>query len=83
MLVTMRAVALVALALAAAGCHSTSAEVVTSLASYDFACPEKKIQVTPGHDKGTWHAEGCGKRSDYVCEGWDSYNQQPVCSPNR
>lgn len=75
--------ALVLLAIAGAGCHSTSVEVVRSLAADDFGCPEKKIQVTPGRDKGTWRADGCGKRGDYTCEGWDSYNQKPVCAPAR
>jgi hypothetical protein len=65
------------------GCHSTSVEVVRSQASTDFACAERKIQVTPTKDGDTFHAEGCGKSGNYTCEGWDSYNQAPVCGPAR
>jgi hypothetical protein len=70
-------------ALAAVGCHSTSAEVVRSQASSDFACAESKIQVKPTKDKDTFRAEGCGKSGTYACEGWDSYNQAPICAPAR
>jgi hypothetical protein len=70
-------------ALAAVGCHSTSVEVVRSRASSDFPCAEGKIQVKPTKDKGTFHAEGCGKSGTYTCEGWDSYNQAPICAPAR
>ena len=66
-----------------AGCHSTSVEVVRAHAADDFACAESKVQVTPEKDKGSFRAEGCGKHATYTCEGWDSYNQAPVCSPNR
>jgi hypothetical protein len=69
--------------LAAVGCHSTSEEVVRSHASFDLACAESKIQVKPTKDSGTFHAEGCGKSRTYTCEGWDSYNQAPVCAPAR
>ncbi len=69
--------------LASTGCHSTSVEVVRSLAASDFVCPEDKIQVTPEKDKGTFRADGCGKNGTYTCEGWDSYNQKPVCAPGR
>jgi hypothetical protein len=79
----MRALAAALIVLAVAGCHSTSVEVVRSLASDDFPCPQQKIQVTPGRDKGTWRADGCGKSGNYTCEGWDSYNQKPVCTPTR
>jgi hypothetical protein len=70
-------------ALAAVGCHSTSVEVVRSKASSDFPCAESKIQVKSTKDKGTFHAEGCGKSGTYTCEGWDSYNQAPICAPAR
>jgi hypothetical protein len=70
-------------ALAAVGCHSTSVEVVRSRASSDFPCAESKIQVKPAKDKDTFHAEGCGKSGTYACEGWDSYNQAPICAPAR
>jgi hypothetical protein len=70
-------------ALAAVGCHSTSVEVVRSQASSDFGCAEKKIQVKPTKDKDTFQAEGCGKSGSYTCEGWDSYNQAPICAPTR
>ena len=75
--------ALMVLALAAVGCHSTAAEVVRAHAADDFGCAEKKIQVTAGHDKGTWRADGCGKSGSYTCEGWDSYSQAPICEPSR
>ena len=71
------------LALAAVGCHSTSVEVVRSHASSDFPCAESKIQVEPKKDAGTFHAEGCGKSGTYTCEGWDSYNQAPICARAR
>jgi hypothetical protein len=71
------------LAMLVAGCHSTSVEVVRSLASFDFSCAEDKIQVTPTRDKGTFHADGCGKSANYTCEGWDSYSQKPICGPSR
>jgi hypothetical protein len=71
------------IALAAVGCHSTSAEVVRSQASSDFGCAEKKIQVKPTKDKDTFDAEGCGKKGTYTCEGWDSYNQAPICRTAR
>ena len=70
-------------ALAAVGCHSTSVEVVRSHASSDLPCAESKIQVKPTKDKGTFHAEGCGKSGTYTCEGWDSYNQAPICRTAR
>ena len=72
-----------AVALATAGCHSTAVEVVRSEASTDFACPESKIQVKPAQEKGTYLADGCGKKGTYVCGGWDSYNQAPVCEPGK
>jgi ferric-dicitrate binding protein FerR (iron transport regulator) len=71
----------VALALATAGCHSTAVEVVQSQATTDLACPQGKIQVKPAGEKGTYQADGCGKKATYVCGGWDSYNQAPVCQP--
>ena len=71
------------LAFAAVGCHSTSAEVVRSQASSDFPCAESKVQVKPTKDKDTFRAEGCGKSGTYRCEGWDSYNQAPLCAPAR
>jgi hypothetical protein len=72
-----------ALPLATAACHSTAAEVVQSLATTDLACPAKKIQVKPAAEKGTYQAEGCGKRATYECGGWDSYSQAPICEPAR
>ncbi len=72
-----------AFALTTAGCHSTAAEVVRSLASTDLACPENKVQVKPGAEKGSWLADGCGKKASYACGGWDSYNQAPVCQPDK
>lgn len=69
--------------LATAGCHSTSVEVVRSQASTDLACPESKIQVKPAKEKGSYVAEGCGKNASYACAGWDSYNQAPVCQPDK
>jgi hypothetical protein len=71
----------IALALATTGCHSTAVEVVQSQASTDLACPEKKIQVKPAGEKGTYQAEGCGKKATYECGGWDNYNQAPICEP--
>lgn len=72
----------VAAALVLAGCHSTAVEVVRSQAATDLACPEAKIQVKPdAKEKGTYQADGCGKNATYACEGWDSYNQAPVCQP--
>jgi hypothetical protein len=76
----MRVLAL-ALGLVTAGCHSTSVEVVQSHAATDFACPEKKVQVKPAGEKGTYQAEGCGKKATYECGGWDNYNQAPICEP--
>jgi hypothetical protein len=70
-------------ALAAVVCHSTSVEVVRSQASSDFGCAESKIQVEPTKDKGTFDAKGCGKSGTYACEGWDSYNQAPICRTAR
>jgi hypothetical protein len=70
-------------ALAAAGCHSTSVEVVRSQASSDFPCAESKIQVQSTKKRDTFHAEGCGKSGTYTCEGWDSYNQAPICARAR
>jgi hypothetical protein len=72
-------VACALVALAALGCHSTSAEVVRSQASSDFSCPESKIQVDATKGKGTFDAKGCGKSGTYACEGWDNYNQAPIC----
>ena len=69
----------IVVALATAGCHSTSVEVVQAHAATDFACPEKKIQVKPAAEKGTYEAEGCGKKGTYECGGWDSYSQAPIC----
>jgi hypothetical protein len=77
------AILLFAIALATTGCHSTAAEVVQSEASTDLACPQKKIQVKPAAEKGTYQAEGCGKKATYECGGWDSYNQAPICEPAR
>jgi hypothetical protein len=54
---------------------------VQSAASSDIACAEKDIHVTPMQPKGTYRAEGCGKKATYVCEGWDSYDQKPICTP--
>jgi hypothetical protein len=70
-----------ALALATAGCYSTSVEVVQSHATIDLACPLKKIQVKPAAEKGTYEAQGCGKKATYECGGWDSYSQAPICEP--
>jgi len=66
-------------ALGAVGCHSTAVEVVRSQAASDFACAESKTRVEPAKEKDTFHAEGCGKSRTYACEGWDSYNQAPIC----
>lgn len=71
------------MALAAAGCHSTSAEAVLSQASTDFMCAEPKVHVTPTKDKSAFVAEGCGKSATYTCEGWDNANQAPICTPKR
>ena len=77
-----RLVVALALALCTAGCHSTAAEVVQSQASTDLACAPAKIQVKPdAKEKGTYEADGCGKKATYACAGWDSYNQAPVCQP--
>ena len=77
-----RLVFALALSLPLAACHSTAAEVVQSQASTDLACPEAKVQVKPdAKEKGTYEADGCGKKATYACAGWDAYNQAPVCQP--
>ena len=54
-------------------------EAVQAVAGDDFSCPEDKVKVTPAQEKDTFAAAGCGKKGTYVCEGWDSYNQKPIC----
>jgi hypothetical protein len=66
--------------MAAVGCHSTAVEVVRSQAASDLGCAESKTQVKPAKEKDTFDAEGCGKSRTYACEGWDSYNQAPICT---
>jgi len=75
----LRLLAILALPLAVAGCHLTSVEAVQGVAGTDFSCPEDKVKVTPAQEKDTFVAAGCGKKGTYVCEGWDSYNQKPIC----
>jgi hypothetical protein len=72
--------AILVLPLAVAGCHLTSVEAVQAVAGTDFSCPEDKVKVTPAQEKDTFVAAGCGKKGTFVCEGWDSYNQKPICS---
>ena len=78
-----RLLAILALPLATAGCHLTSVEAVHAVAGNDFSCPEDKVKVTPAQAKDTFVADGCGKKGTYVCEGWDSYDQKPICRPQR
>ena len=61
------------------GCHLTSVEAVQAVAGSDFSCSEDKVKVTPTQEKETFVADGCGKKGTFVCEGWDSYNQKPIC----
>ena len=70
---------LVLCACALAGCHLTSVEAVQAVAGTDFSCSEDKVKVTPAREKDTFVAAGCGKTGTYVCEGWDSYSQKPIC----
>jgi hypothetical protein len=74
-----RRLAILALPLAVAGCHLTSVEAVQAVAGTDFFCSEDKVKVAPAQEKDTFVAAGCGKKATYVCEGWDSYNQKPIC----
>jgi len=71
--------AILTLPLVTAGCHLTAVEAVQVVAGDDFSCPEEKVKVTPAQEKDTFAAAGCGKKGTYVCEGWDSYNQKPIC----
>jgi hypothetical protein len=71
--------AILALPLVAAGCHLTSVEAVQAVAGDDFSCPGENVKVTPAQEKDTFVAAGCGKKGTFVCEGWDSYNQKPIC----
>jgi len=75
----LRLPVILALPLAIAGCHLTSVEAVQAVAGTDFSCPENKVKVTPAQEKDTFVADGCGKKGTYVCEGWDSYDQKPIC----
>jgi hypothetical protein len=71
--------AILALPLVVAGCHLTSVEAVQAVAADDLSCPKDTVNVTPAQEKDTFVAAGCGKKGTYVCEGWDSYNQKPIC----
>ena len=72
-------VGLVVCGCALAGCHLTSVEAVQAVAGDDLSCPPEKVKVTPAQEKDTFLAAGCGKKGTYVCEGWDNYNQKPIC----
>ena len=74
-----RLLAILAFPLAVVGCHLTSVEAVQVVAADNLSCPEDKVKVTPAQEKDTFVAAGCGKKGTYVCEGWDSYNQKPIC----
>ena len=53
---------------------------VREKASKDLSCKPAEIKVSTVGDAGdTYRAEGCKQHATYVCEGWDSYNQQPLC----
>jgi hypothetical protein len=71
-----------AIVLVALGCVSKVAlKTVRTKASTDFSCKESEVKVVELPDAGpkTYRAQGCGKKATYVCEGWDSYSQEPVC----
>ncbi len=83
------AAAIVALALAGVSCRSQYIGAVRSAASQDLGCPEEQVTVTPVDDTEHAHltartyyrAQGCGAKGTYVCEGWDNWNQTPICGP--
>ncbi|MFO0676744.1 MAG: hypothetical protein U0169_09425 [Polyangiaceae bacterium] len=53
----------------ASGCStSVSPNLVKTKAAADFGCKAADLQVTKVTDNN-WSAEGCGKKSTYVCSG--------------
>jgi hypothetical protein len=78
----------VTLSMAGVSCRSQYLGAVRSAASVDLRCPEEQIAVTPvdetGHEHLTtrtyYRAEGCGAHLTYVCEGWNSWDQSPICN---
>jgi hypothetical protein len=80
-------VVVVALSLAGVSCRSQYIGAVRSAASPDLRCPEEQIAVTPVDDTEHAHlttrtyyrAEGCGASGTYVCEGWNNWDQTPIC----
>jgi hypothetical protein len=73
--------AVAAVGAGAIACISEITEnTIRSKAVTDLPCDEEKIKVEPA-DAGpkSYRAEGCGKKAVYLCKGWDSYSQQPIC----
>jgi hypothetical protein len=79
------AVLFVVSAVVGAGAMACISEItkstIRSKAVTDLPCAdEEKIKVEAA-DAGpkSYRADGCGKHAIYLCNGWDSYSQQPVC----
>jgi hypothetical protein len=73
---------------------TSAPSVIRPKASWDMRCPEKDITIVQiervhikrnvwtGQEKvsrSIYRADGCGTSATYVCEGWNSYEQAPVC----
>jgi len=69
------------LAIGAAACvGKITLKTVRDKASQDLSCKPDQIKVAAVGDAGdTYRADGCKQHAVYVCEGWDSYDQEPVC----
>ncbi len=53
---------------------------VRDKASRDLPCRDGDIDVKAVDDRPkTYTAEGCGHKVTYRCDGWDSYDQEPIC----
>jgi hypothetical protein len=84
----MRVLILVLL-LTAVSCKEQYVGAVRSAATDDLRCAEEKITVTPVEDtthehltaKTFYRATGCGASGTYVCEGWNNWDQKPICGP--
>lgn len=73
-----------AAALLVVACASCTGKItiqtVRTQAARDLECDAGAVAVVRVDEaKKLYQASGCGHRRSYVCDGWNAYDQTPVC----